>query len=152
MEGSVTPTSNEPKVNRNVADLVSRVNPKYHFPGSLKTLEHQLRICFGLPFKGKQGGTTAYAYTYDKASDTYIPDVEVFKYLWECRRYLYSSSLRDVAAWLNFKAEKVGYKQRISHMGLRHLMVMRPPYEQVLLPVIEREKLIEYICLTNSLL
>lgn len=141
----------EPKSSSVGSDIVSRVNPKYHFPGDLTKLEHLLRICLGLPFKGKTGGTTAYGYIYDTATDTYVPQSELFKLLWEARRYLYTSSLREVADWLNFKAAKIGFTQRISHMGLRHLMVLRPPYEECILSVVEREKILESICLKNSL-
>lgn len=145
---SITLYSEEPKVAKNAVDIVSRINPKYSFPGTLKHLERQIRISFGLPVKGRMGGVTPYGYNYNKDNDTYEPVDEVFKLLWQARRYLYTSSLRETADWLNFKAEKIGYQTKISHMGLRNVMILRPPYEECLLPREDREKVIESICLT----
>lgn len=150
MAGSITHISQEPKVAKNAVDIVSRVNPKYHFPGTMKLLERQLRTSLGLPFTGKLSGTTAYGYTYQEDIDTYIPDPAIFKLIWEARRYLYTSSLREVADWLNFKAKKLGYTQQISHQGVRNIMILRPPFEECLLPIEEKEKLIEAICLMNK--
>jgi len=131
-------------------DVVSRVNPKYHFPLDMKMLERQLRISLGLPFYGKMGGVVAYGYVYEDATDCYKPVPEVFRLLWQARDYLYTSSLRETADWLNYKTEKLGYTQRISHMGLRNVMILRPPFEECLLPVEEREKMIEGICQYNQ--
>src|SRR6267154_2521882 len=97
---SITKYSREPKIAKNAVDLVSRVNPKYHFPGSFKLLERDLCICLGLPFKGQMGGHVAYGYDYNKSTDTYEPNTEIFKLLWQARRYLYTSSLREVCDWL----------------------------------------------------
>jgi hypothetical protein len=147
---SLTLYSEEPKVAKNAMDIVSRINPKYHFPGNLKTLERQIRISFGLPVKGRMGGQTPYGYIYNKANDTYEPVDEVFGLLWQARRYLYNSPLRETADWLNFKAEKLGYETKISHMGLRNVMILRPPYEECLLPREEKEKIIESLCLMTK--
>ncbi len=132
------------------SDIVSRVNPKYHFPLDLHMLERQLRISLGLPFFGKMGGQVAYGYTYNPANDCYEPIPEIFKLLLQARKYLYTSSLREVADWVNVKAEKLGYSTRVSHMGLRNIMILRPPFEECLLPVEERERLIEGICQANK--
>lgn len=148
---SITLYSEEPKVAKNAVDIVSRVNPKYHFPGNLKTLERQIRFSLGLPVKGRMGGQIPYGYLYDKETDTYIPNQEVFALLWQARRYLYTSPLREVADWLNFKAEKIGYTAKISHMGLRNRMILSPPYEECLLPQEEKEKIIESICLMTKM-
>lgn len=130
--------------------MVSRVNPKYHFPGTLPLLERQIRISLGMPFKGRMGGQVAYGYIYVKDTDTYEPLPELFKLLWEGRRYLYTSSLREVGDWINFKANKLGYNDRISHMGLRNLMILRPPFEECLLPMPDREKLLDSLCQWNQ--
>lgn len=130
-------------------ELVSRIQPKYHFPVNMNMLERQLRICLGLPFKGKMGGIIAYGYVYNEATDTFEPLPEVFDLLWQARQFLFTSSLREVADWLNFKTEKLGYSCRISHMGLRNLIILRPPLEEVNLPAEDREKLIEGICQYN---
>ena len=150
MKSTITPISHEPKVAKNAVDMVSRVNPKYHFPGTMKLLERNLRISLGLPFKGQMGGQIAYGYVYVSDIDTYQPIDDLFNLLWQARRYLYTSSLREVCDWINFKADKMGYTQRISHMGLRNLMVVRPPYEECLLPKDEKEKLIESIVQWNQ--
>ena len=147
---SLTKHSQEPKVAKNAVDVVSRVNPKYHFPGSLKLLERDLRICLGMPFKGRMGGQVAYGYMYDEASDTYQPIPEIFNLLWQARRYLYTSSLREVCDWLNFKVNKLGMSDKVSHMGLRNIMILRPPYEECLLPMKEREEILKSICQTNQ--
>lgn len=141
--------SKEPKVAKNAVDVVSRINPKYKFPSDAKALERQLRICFGLSFKGRMGGQIAYGYIYDETTDTYIPQPEVFKLLWQARRYLYTSSLREVADWLNHKTLKIGYGQSISHHGLRNVMILRPPFEECLLSSEEKEKLIAALCQWN---
>lgn len=133
------------------SELVSRIQPKYHFPLNTKMLERELRISLGLPFKGKMGGQTAYGYIYNENTDTYEPLPEVFAYLWQARQYLFTSSLREVADWLNFKTTKAGYDVKISHMGLRNIMILRPPYEESQLPAEEREKIIESICQHNLL-
>lgn len=145
-----TAISKEPKVAKNAVDIVSRVNPKYHFPGTLSLIERQLRISLGLPFKGRMGGQIAYGYIYDEPSDTYQPIPEVFQLLWEARRYLYTSSLREVGDWLNFKVNKIGITTKLSHMGLRNIMVLRPPFEECLLPIDEREKIINSLCQWNQ--
>ncbi len=132
-------------------ELVSRVNPKYHFPLNLKMLERQIRISLGLPFYGKMGGQTAYGYIYNEATDCYEPLPEVFNLLWQARQYLFTSSLREVADWLNFKAEKAGYTATISHMGLRNIMILRPPFEECVLPAEEKEKILSSLCQFNSL-
>ncbi len=147
---ALTRVSKEPKVAKNAVDVVSRVNPKYHFPGNTTILERDLRICLGLPFKGKMGGQTAYGFIYNEATDTYEPVEEIFKLLWQGRRYLYTSSLREVGDWINFKAEKLGHPQKISHQGLRNVMILRPPYEECLLPAEEKEKLISSIVQWNQ--
>lgn len=131
-------------------ELVSRIQPKYHFPINMKMLERELRISLGLPFKGKMGGQVAYGYVYNENTDTYEPLPEVFALLWQARQYLFTSSLREVTDWLNYKTEKAGYTVRISHMGLRNVMILRPPFEECQLPVEEREKIIESICQYNS--
>lgn len=131
-------------------ELVSRVNPKYHFPIDMKMLERQLRISLGLPFFGKMGGQTAYGYIYNEVTDCYEPLPEVFALLWQARQYLFTSSLREVADWLNYKTEKLGYKSKISHMGLRNVMILRPPYEECLLPVEDKEKLLRTITQWNQ--
>lgn len=131
-------------------ELVSRIQPKYHFPINMKMLERQIRISLGLPFKGKMGGVVAYGYIYNEATDTYEPIPELFKLLWEARQFLFTSSLREVADWLNYKAEKAGEQSKISHMGLRNLMILRPPFEECLLPVEEREKIVESLCHWNQ--
>jgi hypothetical protein len=146
---ALTGISLEPKVAKNAVDAVSRINPKYHFPGTMKQLERQIRLSLGLPFVGRMGGQTAYGYVYNKANDTYEPIDEIFGLLWQARRYLYTSSLREVADWLNFKTDKLGYKMPISHMGLRNIMILRPPYEECLLSREEKEKLIESLCQTK---
>ncbi len=130
-------------------DIVSRINPKYHFPGDLKALERQLRISLGLPFFGRMGGQIPYGYDYNGTNDCYEPYPEVFHLLVQAKKYLYTSSLRETSEWLNFKTEKLGYQIRISHMGLRNLMILRPPYTECMLTVAEREKLIESICQKN---
>lgn len=141
--------SKEPKIAKNAVDIVSRVNAKYHFPNSLKLLERDIRICLGLPFKGRMGGQTAYGYSYDALSDTYNPNPEIFNLLWQARRYLYTSSLREVCDWLNFKTTKIGLKDKVSHMGLRNIMILRPPYEECLLPLKEREEMVQSLCHWN---
>lgn len=130
-------------------EMVSRVNPKYHFPINLKMLERQTRLSLGLPVQGKMGGQVPYGYQYNQATDTYEPIPEVFNLLWQARKYLFTSSIREVADWLNFKASKIGYIP-VSHMGLRNIMILRPPYEECLLPVEEREKLISSLCMTTK--
>jgi len=147
---ATTSISEEPKIAKNAIDVVSRINPKYHFPSDCVSLEKQLRIAFGLPFTGKTGGHVAYGYTYNKDTDTYVPNDDVFSLLWQARRYLYTSSLREVADWLNVKAEKYGYTQKISHMGLGNVMVVRPPYEECLLPKQEKEKILESLIKWNQ--
>lgn len=147
---SITLHSKEPKVAKNAVDIVSRINPKYSFPKDLKNLERQIRFSLGLPVVGRFGGQCPYGYVYNKTNDTYEPIQEIFDLLWQARRYLYSSPLREVADWLNFKAEKLGYNQRVSHMGLRNILILRPPYEQCLLSRSEKEKIIESICLMNQ--
>lgn len=142
----MTPISMEPKAAKNAVDIVSRINPKYFWPTSLRTLERQIRFSLGLPVVGRFGGQCPYGYVYNKENNTYEPNDEVFKLLWDARRYLYSSPLREVADWLNFKCEKIGYNQAISHAGLRNLMILRGPYEECLLPRAEKEKIIESIC------
>lgn len=146
-----TKISFEPKVAKNAIDMVSRVNPKFHFPSDLDAVEKTLRICLGLPFKRTQGGQVPYGYTWDETTSLYQPNAEVFKLLWQARRYLYTSSLREVTDWLNLKANKLGYTTPISHMGLRNLMVMRPVMEEALLPVEQKEKLIESLVAWNNL-
>lgn len=148
---SLTKISVEPKVAKNAIDVVSRINPKFHFPGDMQRLEKNIRFCLALPIHGKVGGQLPYAYTYNAANDTYEPHKEVFALLWQARRYLYTSSLREVADWLNLKTSKLGYTQNISHMGLRNLMVMRPPMEECLMPDAEKEKLIESIVAWNKI-
>jgi hypothetical protein len=133
----------------NGIELVSRVQPKYHFPINTKMLERQLRISLGLPFIGKMGGQVAYGYVYNESNDTYEPIPEIFTLLWQARQYLFTSSLREVADWLNYKTEKAGYTSKVSHMGLRNIMILRPPFEESQLPIEEREKLIESICQFN---
>lgn len=147
---SLTSISGEPKVAKNAVDLVSRVNPKYHFPGNMRLLERQLRISFGLPFTGRMGGQVAYGYEYIEATDTYEPNDEVFNLLWQARRYLYTSPLRETTDWLNFKAKKIGYEQKISHAGLRNVMILRPPFEECLLPRAEKEKIIASLIQWNQ--
>ena len=148
---SLTTISREPVAAKNAVDIVSRINPKYFFPGNLKSLERQIRMSLGLPVVGRFGGQIPYGYTYNKDNDTYEPVQEVFDLLWQARRYLYSSSLREVADWLNFKSEKLGYTETISHMGLRNRMILSPVYEEALLPQEEKEKIIESICLMNKM-
>lgn len=145
-----TRISDEPKVGKNSVDLVSRINPKYHFPNSLKLLERQIRISLGMPFKGQMGGQVAYGYIYDKASDTYQPNPEIFKLLWQARRYLYTSSLREVCGWINSKTEKLGLPDHLSHFGLRSIMILRPPFEECLLPQDEKEKILISLCQWNQ--
>ncbi len=145
-----TAYSKEPKIAKNAVDIVSRINPKYHFPSKLTLLERDFRICLGLPFKGRMGGQVAYGYMYDEASDTYQPIPEIFNLLWQARRYLYTSSLREVCDWLNFKVNKLGMTDKVSHMGLRNIMILRPPYEECLLPVKEREEIIKSLCQWNQ--
>lgn len=127
-------------------DVVSRINPKYHFPLNLKLLERQIRISLGLPFFGRMGGQTAYGYVYNDQTDCYEPLPEVFALLWQARKYLYTSSLREVADWLNFKTASAGYDVKVAHTGLRNIMILRPPYEECLLPTEEKEKLIASLC------
>lgn len=141
----------EPKVAKNAVDMVSRINPKYHFPSDMKMLEREIRICLGLPVKGRMGGFVPYGYIYDEATDVYQPIPEVFDLLWQARRFLYTSTLREVTAWLNFKAAKIGVTKELSHMGLRNIMVIRPPFEEHSLPIEEREKMIESLCQWNHL-
>lgn len=150
MTNSLTTISGEPKIAKNAVDVVSRINPKYHFPADCKALERQIRIAFGLPFVGRMGGQTAYGYTYNPDTDTYEPNEEIFKLLWQARRYLYTSSIREVADWLNAKAEKYGYTQQISHMGLRNVMILRPPFEECLLPKDQKEKILESLIKWNQ--
>lgn len=140
---TLTDISKEPKIARHAIDLVSRINPKVHFPGTITQMERQLRMCLGLPFPKKLTGQTAYGYSYNAERDMYEPLPEVFSLLWQARRYLYASPIRETTDWLNYKVKKLGYESTISHMGLRNLMIMRPPYEECLLPVEEKEKIIE---------
>lgn len=147
---SLTPITKEPKVAKNAVDVVSRINPKYHFPGTLPLLERQIRISLGLPVKGRMGGHCPFAYTYNEATDTYEPDAEVFKILWEARRYLYTSPLREVVDWINFKTEKLNYPYTLSHGGLRNIMILRPPYEECILPTEQKEKILQSICQWNQ--
>lgn len=130
-------------------DLVSRINPKFHGPLNMKMLERQIRISLGLPFFGKMGGQIAYGYTYNDTTDCYEPLPEIFNLLLQARQYLYTSSLRETTDWLNFKTEKLGYTDKVSHMGLRNIMILRPPYEECLLPIEERENIINSICQYN---
>ncbi len=103
-----------------------------------------------MPFKGRMGGQVAFGYMYNESNDTYEPYPEVFKILWEARRYLYTSSLREVCTWISFKVEKLSLKDKLSHMGLRNLMILRPPFEECLLPMKEREEILESICQWNQ--
>lgn len=146
----ITKISKEPKIAKNAIDIVSRVNPKYHFPSSLKNMEKALRVSLGMPFIGKTGGQIAYGYLYVESTDTYMPIPEIFSLLWQAKRYLYTSSLREVGDWLNFKVDKLGLKDRVSHMGLREIMINRPPFEECLLPLGEREKIIKSLCQWNQ--
>lgn len=150
MSSSLNSISGEPKVAKNAVDMVSRVNPKYHFPDTVKLLERQLRISFGLPFVGRMGGQVAYGYIYNNSNDTYEPNIDIFKLLWQAKRYLYTSSLREVADWINFKSEKLGYTQQISHQGLRNLMILRPPFEECLLPKEEKEEILSSLIEWNK--
>lgn len=147
---ALTRISREPKVAKNAVDVVSRINPKYHFPGDLKLLERQMRISLGLPFKGKMGGQIAYGYTYDETQDSYFPINDIFRLLWEARRYLYTSSLREVCNWINVKAKKLGYDVEVSHQGLRNIMILRPPFEECLLPLHEKEEILKSLCQWNN--
>lgn len=147
---TITKISGEPKVAKNAIDMVSRVNPKFHFPGDMQRLEKALRICLGLPFQ-THNGQTPYGYEWSEKDNAYMPRQEIFNLLWQARRYLYTSSLREVTDWLNLKANKLGYTVPISHMGLRNLMIMRPPLEECLLSTDEKEKLIESINTWNKL-
>lgn len=131
-------------------DFVSRVNPKYHFPLNTVMMERALRIALGLPFYTKMGGKAAYGYTYDPEEDKYTPIAEVFKLLWEARQHLYTCSLRETAEWLNYKNEKIGTGQKITPMGLRNIMILRPPYEESQLSYKEREKMVEGLCQYNK--
>ncbi len=139
---SLTPISKEPTVAKHAIDVVSRLNPKYHFPVDLKSLERHLRISLGLPFKKRIQGIIPYGYEYDSETDTYNPNPVVFDLLWQARRYLYTSSLREVADWLNFKCKNANIDQQISHEGLRNLFTLRPPYEECLLPTEEKEQIL----------
>lgn len=130
-------------------EAVSRIQPKYHFPLNTKMLERQLRISLGLPFFGQMGGQVAYGYTYNEITDCYEPLPEVFNLLWQARQYLFTSSLRETSDWLNFKTAKLGYTIKISHMGLRNIMILRPPFEECILPIEEKEKIIASICQYN---
>lgn len=131
-------------------DIVSRINPKYHFPLDLKMLERQLRISLGLPFYGKMGGQIAYGYSYVASEDKYEPNQEVFNYLIQARQYLFTSSLREVSDWLNNKTVKIGYPTKISHMGLRNIMILRPPFKEAALPYAEKIKILESLCQYNQ--
>lgn len=143
-----------PAVNTNIKkfglDVCSRINPKYKFPQDLKMLERQLRISLGLPFFGKMGGQVAYGYSYNSEREVYEPNQEVFKYLFQARQYLYTSSIREVTDWLNLKTSKIGYNYNVSHMGLRNIMILRPPMEECLLPFDEKMKIISSLCLFNQ--
>lgn len=151
MTDSITLISKEPKVAKSAVDMVSRINPKYHFPSDLKMLERQIRLSLGLPVKGRMGGAVPYGYVYNQATDTYEPLPEVFALLWKARRYLYTSPLRETADWLNFMTKKLGYEDaKVSHGGLRNIMILRPPFEECLLPVEEREKILASICQWNQ--
>jgi len=132
-------------------DVVSRINPKYHFPLNLPMLERQIRISLGLPFYGKMGGQIAYGYTYNESTDCYEPLPEVFALLLQARQYLFTSPLRETSEWLNFKTTKLGYDVKISHMGLRNIMILRPPFKECLLPPEEKEKIIEGLCHFNKM-
>ena len=123
-------------------DLASRANVKYHFPASSEQLEKQLRLCFGLPFYGRQSGQVPYGYLYHKESVLSEPLQEVYKLLWAARQYLHHSSLREVSTWLDFKAKKVGYDRPLSYMGLQKIMFTRPPFAECILPVDEKEKIL----------
>jgi len=139
-----------PKVAKNAVDFVSRVNPKYRFPTNIKMIERQLRICLGLPFKGRMGGQVAYGYIYNADTDMHEPIEEIFNLLWQANRYLYSSAIREVTDWLNAKTAKLGYHHKLSHQGLRNIMILRPPMEECLLPVAEKEKIVASLCQWNS--
>ena len=142
--------SGEPKVARASKDLVSRVNPKYHFPKNMKEFERQIRLSLGLPVVGRMGGITPYGYTYVAETDTYEPSQEVFNFLWQARRYLYTSPLRETTDWLNFKVHQLGYDMKVSHMGLRNIMILRPPYEECILPVKEKEEILASLVAWNK--
>jgi hypothetical protein len=146
-----TAFSKEPKVAKNAVAFTSRVETKFHFPGDIRTLERQIRISLALPFKGRMGGQVAYGYVYNTASDTYLPIPEIFNLLWQARRYLYTSSLREVCDWLNFKVSKLGFKDKLSHMGLRNIMILRPPYEECMLPEKEKEQILLSLCQWNQI-
>jgi len=148
---TITKISEEPKVAKNAIDMVSRINPRFHAPGDLSHVEKSLRICLGLPILNKQGGQIPYGYTWDEASQSYLPNLDVFKILWQARRYLYTSAIREVTDWVNLKVSKLANTQSISHQGLRNLMIMRPPLEECLLPQEDKEKIIESIILWNKL-
>ena len=146
---TLTDISAEPKVARHAMSMVSRINPKYHFPDDMTRLERQVRICLGLPFPDKLTGQVPYGYVYRPETNINEPLPEVFNLLWQARRYLYTSPLRETADWLNFKTTKLGYNIKISHMGLRNLMIMRPPFEECLLPMDEKEKIVTSLCQYN---
>lgn len=147
---SLTKHSKEPVIAKNAISMTSRVNPKFKAPDDMPHLEKAIRICLGLPFYGKASGQIPYAYVWDDATGAYQPNLEVFKLLWQARRYLYTSSLREVTDWLNLKASKLNYNVPISHMGLRNLMIMRPPLEECLIPQEEKEKIVESITAWNK--
>lgn len=138
------------KTHTNAKGIEARVNHKYHFPSTINVLERYFRMALGLPFKGRMGGEIPYAYKYVLETDTYEPNEEIMHLLWQAKKYLHSSSLREVAIWLNFKVEKLGYKDRVSFEGLRNIMFNRPPYEECLLPKEQKEKILESLTTWTS--
>jgi hypothetical protein len=103
---------------------------------TLKELDRHRRLCLGLPLPVWINGIVPWGYMFDPNDPTMaIPNDDQLRLLLKVKEYLKEYSYGDMSAWLT----KAGYP--ISTMALHNLITMRMPFEEIVLPLEEREKL-----------
>ncbi len=112
--------------------------PNRKFQTLLREQDRQKRLQLALPVP-KIRRCIPWGYILDPEDDTKtscIPVEKAFLCLIRAKEFLKESSYLDVSNWL----KSCGYP--ISHQGLFRLMNERPPFDEVLLPLEERMKLV----------
>lgn len=112
------------------------------------------RIMYGLPVPLDRSGNAPLGYDSVKEVDGVVlawPNDEAFKLLVQAKYLMEQSSTRKVAIWLDKELHKIGYdfsllckynkNKRISHTTINGLLKYRPPLDECLLDLDERERI-----------
>lgn len=125
------------------------INPVQELDRTIRTA----RMMYGLPILLK---TDDLPFGYDTvktdADGTWaMPNDDAFKLLVKAKHFKQYSAARKVTSWLNVELQKITYdtstirnynpKTGLHHSGIAVLLKTRPPVDECLLPLYERERI-----------